>query len=123
MYLAYIAGKACAPSEEEVELNIIHADYVARDVAALGYTVFCSHKNWRGWLHDDRFSHETLMELDLAILPRCDLLVLVPGWEASEGACAERAFAELNGIPVYECADAPHADVFVPSCAAEAKVV
>jgi hypothetical protein len=45
---------------------------------------------------------EVFMEGELELLWRSDVLVLLPEWRYSEGAAAEKAFAESLGIPVYE---------------------
>ena len=37
--------------------------------------------------------------------PTRDCLALLPGWEASKGACEERALALALGLPVYDLAD------------------
>jgi hypothetical protein len=48
---------------------------------------------------------EVFMRGELELLWRSDVLVLLPEWRYSEGAAAEKAFAESLGIPVYEWAD------------------
>ena len=38
---------------------------------------------------------------DLAILAKCDAMILTEDWERSEGAVAERELALEHGIPVF----------------------
>ena len=38
----------------------------------------------------------------LALLKRCDAMILVPGWEDSKGTRDERAWAKANDMPVFE---------------------
>ncbi|MCF8566890.1 DUF4406 domain-containing protein [Alicyclobacillus tolerans] len=40
------------------------------------------------------------MKIHLAVLPTCDLVVVLPGWQKSRGARLEVANAHFLGIPV-----------------------
>ena len=100
MNLAYVAGPYRAPTEWQVKQNIEAAERVAAMLWQMGFAVICPHKNtaFFGGLCPD----EVWLRGDLVMLRRCDLVVLVPGWEASTGAQAEAEEAKRNGIPVYE---------------------
>jgi hypothetical protein len=38
---------------------------------------------------------------DLAILKKCDVLLMTPDWKRSAGATEEREYARQQGMPVY----------------------
>lgn len=48
----------------------------------------------------EEHAYGCFMRADLAALLTCDLIVMLPGWEASRGAKAELAVAEICGMPV-----------------------
>ena len=51
---------------------------------------------------ENSFTMERALRRDFeAILDRCDAVVMLPGWTASEGAQKEVAFAISVGIPVF----------------------
>ena len=82
--------------------NIRAAELTAIDLWRIGFAVICPHKNTAlldGTLGDDD-SHIWL-EGDLVMLERCDCIVMIPGWERSEGAKAEKEFAKERDIPVF----------------------
>ena len=102
MKLAYTAGPYRAKTLNGVIENIRLAESVAVDLWRLGYAVICPHKNTAlldGTLGEDD-SHIWL-EGDLVMLERCDCIVMIPGWEMSEGAKPELNFARAKGIPVF----------------------
>ena len=44
----------------------------------------------------------TYMLIDRELLQEADAITMLPGWEQSRGARAERAFAIINGLPTYD---------------------
>lgn len=103
MPVVYVAGPFRAESAYGVELNIRRAEALALEVWRLNCAAVCPHTNTRhfsGVLPD-----ETWLTGDLAILSRCDVLLLTPDWAESSGATAERAFATQRGMPVCETLD------------------
>ena len=101
MKVAYIAGPYRGKSERAVVENIRHAEKYALKDWQMGYAVICPHLNTQlfGGLAPD----EVWLDGDLEILRRCDLCVMIPGWDNSSGARAERVFALEHGIEVrYE---------------------
>lgn len=48
------------------------------------------------------FALRHAVERDIAAIIKCDAIHLLPGWEASKGARAERAVAEWLGLGVFE---------------------
>ena len=96
--IVYVAGRFRGPTAWDIEKNVRAAEEVALAVAQAGAMPLCPHANTRffsGQLDDDFWLTGTL-----ALLARCDAVVLVPGWEASTGARGEVEHAEAHGIPV-----------------------
>jgi len=102
----YVAGPYRGANNWEIYNNIFRAEEVAAKLWQMGHTsphkvgVICPHTNtkwFQGLLPDD-----TWLEGDLAILERCDAVYMVKGWEKSEGARAEKNFAEKHGIAVFD---------------------
>jgi hypothetical protein len=81
---------------------------VALDLWRQGYAVVCPHLN--SALMDGAVPDAVFLAGDLEIMRRCDLVVMVPGWQHSEGACAEREEALRLGMPVYEWGDVPEVE-------------
>lgn len=63
-------------------------------------TYFPKHQRQDGGISG--VSPEVFLAGELELLARCDCLVLMPNWRISKGATAEREFALVRGIPVYE---------------------
>ena len=95
--LVYIAGPYRDPrGTAYVEDNIRAAEAVARQLWACGLAVICPHTNTRhfdGVCPDDWF-----LKGDLTMLARCDTIVMLPGWEKSDGAKDELSYAWDHGI-------------------------
>ncbi|HUU93152.1 MAG TPA: DUF1937 family protein [Phycisphaerae bacterium] len=100
MKVIYVAGPYRACCEHEVYLNIHEAGELARKVWLLGAVAICPHKNtaFYGGNVDDR----VWLDGDLEMIRRCDAMLMMPGWERSTGAKAERELAESLGQPVFE---------------------
>ena len=43
------------------------------------------------------------MDICLTILPMCDYIYMMEGWEHSTGACIEYGYALASGIPDIKC--------------------
>jgi hypothetical protein len=97
--LVYVAGPYRGPDAWAIEQNIRRAETLALEIWRLGAAAVCPHANTRyfqGAAPDDVW-----LLGDLAILARCDALILTRCWRQSSGARAERAFALERGIPVF----------------------
>lgn len=105
MEIGYTAGPYRAPTIWGVVQNIRAAEAVAVELWRLGFGVICPHKNTAlldGANGGDAFGDaDVWLKGDLEMLRRCDFVVMLPGWERSHGAMAERDFAVKRGIPVY----------------------
>jgi hypothetical protein len=103
----YIAGPFRAPSKHcpghqdhwGIQQNIMRAMECALDVWRLGAVALCPHGNTFCLQH--AAPDEVWLEGDLELLSRCDAVFMVPGWETSQGAKAERAHAISKDLPVF----------------------
>jgi nucleoside 2-deoxyribosyltransferase len=80
--------------------NIRRAEALGLEVWRAGAAAVVVHlfsQHFSGSLPD-----EVWLSGDLAILAKCDAVLLTPDWARSSGATAERAFALDRGIPVFE---------------------
>jgi hypothetical protein len=98
MKVAYIAGPYRSNTPSGIVQNIRNAEAVAIKYWQLGYAVICPHKNTA--LFDGLAPDSVWFEGDLEILKRCDVIVMVKGWEKSTGAREELSFAKAHGLEV-----------------------
>jgi nucleoside 2-deoxyribosyltransferase len=99
MRRVYIAGPFRGKNAWEVEQNIRRAEVAGMAVFQLGHSAFIPHCNTRyfdGTINDDFWLSATA-----AWIPCCDAVLLVDGWQRSEGTLSEIAKAEELGIPVF----------------------
>lgn len=95
----YVAGPYRAKTERGVIENIRAAEAVSIDIWESGHIALCPHMNTRlfgGILPDDVW-----LDGALELMKRCDAVVLVPGWEKSEGTKFEIEKAESMGMLIY----------------------
>jgi len=98
--VVYIAGPFRAADAWAIEKNIRRAEELAWEVWALGAAAVCPHCNTRFFQNSLR--DEVWLQGDLAILAKCDAVLLTPDWERSQGARTEVLFAAQRGIPIFE---------------------
>lgn len=100
--VVYIAGPYRARTRQGVELNIQTARAVALLACRKGWSPLCPHSN-TGHLDalDPSIGDEFWLASTMELLRRADAVVLVPGWEKSQGTRDEITEAQLRGIPVY----------------------
>lgn len=99
--IAYIAGPYRALSLRYTIDNIRVAEAVAIKYWEEGYAVICPHKN--SALLDGIVSDETWLSAYQAILAKCDVCVMIKGWQESEGSRQEHDFAVNHRIEIiYE---------------------
>ena len=98
--VVYVAGPYRGPNAWAIEQNIRAAEALALEAWKLGWAAISPHANTRffqGAAPDDVW-----LRGDLAIMVKCDAVLMVPGWQQSEGARQERTVAKSLKIPVVE---------------------
>ena len=100
MYIIYVAGPFRGANSWLIENNIRRAEELALDVWRLGFAAICPHANTR--FFQGAAPDNLWLEGDLAILRRCDAVIVTPDWEKSVGARGEVSEAAKLGIPVFE---------------------
>ena len=100
--LIYLAGPYRGETESDIYKNIRSAeDYAIKITEEYpGWFAVCPHRNtaWLGGLQPDEYFLNGTLEMMRA----CKAILMLPGWESSEGATIERDEAEMLGIPVIE---------------------
>ena len=61
---------------------------------------FCPHMN-SFWMDKKVNNLNVFIEGDLKVLKRCDAILMLKGWENSEGVLIEIKFAKENNIPIF----------------------
>ena len=98
--LVYIAGPYRAKSASKLLDNIQKARTEALKWWKFGYTTICPHLN--SAFMDGECNDENFLLGDLKLLALCDIIVVVEGWESSEGTRAEIVYAKsLNKLVMY----------------------
>lgn len=95
MEIAYISGPYRAKTLWGVKCNIEKAGMVALEYWRKGYAVICPHKNtafFDGALNGYGDA-EVWIKGDLEMVKRSDVIVMLPGWQKSEGATQEHGYA------------------------------
>lgn len=101
MKMLYVAGPYRAGSPHGIVENIRRAEVVALKYWNKGYAVICPHKNTA--LLDGAAADTVWLEGDLEMIRRSDTVVMMNGWEKSQGASSEHALAkELDLEIIYE---------------------
>jgi len=118
--ILYISGPYSAGHGRTVADNIAIARSYAVAAARAGWFPFTPHLNTAGFEIDcPEISHQEWLDGDIAILrllPRARAAVLLlPGWEQSEGARLERDWAIHLNLEVFDPSATPET---IPSAAA-----
>lgn len=92
--MVYLAG----PYSGDVEAHIASARRVAVRVAALGHLPVTPHLNTPVGFEELQ-PYEFWIAAYLKLLGRCDAILMLPGWERSNGARQERQHAMAIGLP------------------------
>ncbi|NWD65774.1 DUF1937 family protein [Pseudomonas sp. IPO3774] len=111
--VVYVAGPYRASSREKIADNISAARAVAVSTARLGWFPICPHTNTAHF--DDELPDQDQFFLDgtLALMERCDAVVLIDGWRYSAGTLGEVHRARELGMPIFGCLeDLPTAEEF-----------
>lgn len=112
MKVAYISGKYRDTSIHRIVENIRAAEAVALKYWRLGYAVICPHKNTA--LMDGAIGDAEILDGDLELVRRSDVVVMLPNWTSSAGAALELDEARAHGKEiVFEASDDPLSDACV----------
>jgi hypothetical protein len=95
----YVAGPYRAATAWEIEQNVRRAEEDGLEVAKLGAAPLVPHAICR-FFHG-QVSEEFWSQATMALMRRCDAILLVEGWVNSEGTREEKATADREGIPVF----------------------
>lgn len=98
MLAIYVAGPFRASNVLQMELNIRRAEMVSHSVLAAGHAPICPHTMTR--FFQDSLPDQTFIDATLAMMLRCDGVVVLPEWHASEGTRGEIQLAERLGMPL-----------------------
>lgn len=98
--VVYVAGPYTAETDFERKKNIQRADEVNADLWKKGYFAICPHKITA--FYGGLVQEEVFIDGGLEILRRCDAVVLVKGWEKSNGTIGEIREAIRFRIPIYK---------------------
>src|ERR1035437_8896908 len=99
MLVVYVAGPFRAKNSWDMEQNIRRAEEIALEVWRAGFACICPHVNTR--FFQGAAPDSVWLEGDLAILKKCDAILMTPDWTKSTGAKAEHDFALVPRIPVF----------------------
>jgi len=101
--IVYVSGPYRATTEAGVFANIMAAHAATVKIWKMGHTPLCPHLNsmFMGGEVEAKDFLTGDLELISRLEPGIDILVLLPGWEQSEGSCMEAEHATLHGLAVY----------------------
>jgi hypothetical protein len=98
MKIAYVAGPYRTDTTDGIKANIEAAAQVAIKYWKQGYAVICPHKNTA--LFDGILPDQCWLDGCIALLSKCDTIVMMSNWRESSGAKAEHEFATANRIDI-----------------------
>lgn len=101
--IVYVAGRFRGLSPFDVRMHVIAAERVGLYVAESGAFPFIPQANTAHF--DGTVSDQFWLDGTLAMLARCDAIIMVDNWALSTGATIERLWARDNGIRVFYHAD------------------
>jgi hypothetical protein len=102
--LLYVSG---VYSNGDIDHNIAEARKISIALWEARHWVLCPHLNTAHFEIDCKATYEDYVMGDLRMLESCDGIVMIPGWEKSEGARREYQHAENLNIPIWEWPDYP----------------
>lgn len=97
----YIAGPFSAPTPEEVQQNILNAEYYGLVVTLLGGKPVIPHANTQHPAFEQAAEYSFWIEHTTDELATCGLALFIPGWHQSKGAFGEYEQADAWGIRRY----------------------
>jgi hypothetical protein len=103
MKRVYVAGLYSADNVLDVLRNIGRGQKVCARLFSLGFFPFCPwhDKTFVIDLPENDFTVQQFYDYSIAWLVVSDVMLLLPGWDKSKGAIAEKKIAEEYGIPIF----------------------
>jgi hypothetical protein len=102
--IVYIAGPFSGATRAEVAWNIASAELAGLAVARMGAFPFIPHTNTGHPAFEKAQPYDFWIAGTMAMLYRCDAMLMVDEWENSKGAVGERGEALRIGMPVFDSA-------------------
>ena len=101
--IVFIAGPYFGDGTKEViEKNIRAAEKYQVALANRKIGFFCPHNHTEHFEHKANTGEQFYYDLDFAFLTRmADAVLAIPGWESSNGAKKEVAWAKEHNLPVF----------------------
>lgn len=90
----------CGPVTGMPNRNEAQFEAVARQLEAIGFETMVPTR-----IVPPSAKWEAAMKICLSSMTKCDLLIALPGWQASKGAQIEHDVAKKLGIPVLYAED------------------
>lgn len=100
MLVVYVAGPFRGPNAWAIEQNIRRAEARALDAWRAGFAALCPHTNCR--FFEGAASDDIWLRGGLALLAKCDALLVDPDEPVTRGVRAEIDYANAHGIPIFE---------------------
>jgi Domain of unknown function (DUF4406) len=97
----YLSGPISPKNGQSVELNVALALDVFLECLKRGIPAFCPHLGAMFPSAYTAVSYDEWMEYDYAVIDRCTHVLMLRGWEHSEGASNELEYATHAGLPVF----------------------
>lgn len=100
----YVAGPFRSKFHDEWQrhCNILVAEALGPAIARAGCLPIIPHTMFRNYEGCAGLDDAFWLDATLALLKRCDALILLPTWEASIGARGEAAQAKVDGLPILD---------------------
>jgi hypothetical protein len=105
--LIYVSGPYTSKDGIGIDANIQAAREIAIRCWEKGHAVICPHLNTAHFERDCTVDYKAYIAGDLNMVARCDALVMVDGWESSNGATIEADYAQKLSIPIYTADNIP----------------
>lgn len=107
MQRVYVAGPYSADNVLSVLKNIGYGEKVCADLFGMGFAPFCPwhDKSYVMDRFDVDFTIEQFYDYSMVWLEVSDCVLVLRGWESSEGTLAEIQRAKELGIPIYYSID------------------
>lgn len=118
MQTVYVAGlysknpDGTQANPGQVQANIAKAKVVARKVWQLGHAALSPHANTEFLDGDPLVDWNKLIRGDLRLMGKCDVLVVLPGWQGGRGTWIEVTLAQILGKKVFECSTQADLEAF-----------